>query len=97
MGVQTLLTDADSITRDRAETMAGRRKPYTARGIQRLTCCIQGCTNKAKFTWSICADKNVIRPLCPEHDVALNEMAMRFAFGRTREADLDRYRRKVLG
>jgi hypothetical protein len=104
MGVPTPLTDdqhcltgSRPIRGMKLNKPAGRRKPYTQRGIERLTCCIQGCTNKAKFTWSICADKNLLRPLCAEHDVALNEMAMRFAFGNTREDDLARYRRKVLG
>lgn len=76
---------------------AGRRKPYTQRGIERLTCCIDGCNARARFSWQICADGNVNRPICPEHDVALNQLVMRWAFRDTREADINRYRQKVLG
>ncbi len=76
---------------------AGRRKPYTQLGIVRMTCCVRGCRRKAKFQWQICADRNIWRPLCAKHDVELNTMVMRWAFGRTREADIARYRRIALG
>jgi len=76
---------------------AGRRRSYTARGITRLTCCVRGCTNKAKFEWRICADDNLARPICSEHDVALNTLVMRWAFQNTREPDIARYRQRVLG
>ena len=76
---------------------AGRRKSYTQRGIERMTCCVDGCTNKARYEWRICADGNMARPICPDHDVALNQLVMRWAFRDTREADIKRYRQKVLG
>lgn len=76
--------------------MAGRRKPYTSKGITRVRCAVLGCTHKARYTWSICADGNAQRAICPEHDVALNTMVMRWAFADTREADITKYRRKVL-
>jgi hypothetical protein len=76
--------------------MAGRRKDYTAKGIRRLTCCVAGCKNKARFQWSICADRNIKRPICAEHDVALNTMVMRWAWADSREADIAKYRTRVL-
>lgn len=71
-----------------------RTKPYTPKGIQRLKCI--RCPNKAQFQWNICADGNVYRPLCAECDVELNEMVMRWAFGDTRESDIQGYRDRVL-
>lgn len=75
-----------------------RFKPYTAIGIRRVPCIICGAPGHAN--WNICADKVGERPqfrvLCAEHDVQLNELVMRWAFGDTREDDLERYRRRVL-
>lgn len=73
-----------------------RTKPYTKRGLKRLTCFIGGCPNRATTQWQICADGNTYRPLCPAHDVELNTMVMRWAFGDTREPDIQRYRDAAL-
>lgn len=74
---------------------AGRRKPYTARGIARMQCI--RCENKAHASWQICADDGLHRPLCAECDIELNEMVMRWAFGKRRERDLKRYAAKIRG
>lgn len=73
-----------------------RRTPYTTKGIRRMRC-IRGCGRPGEYQWQICADRNVWRVLCAEHDVELNEMVMRWAFGDKREADIADYRKKVLG
>lgn len=73
----------------------GRRRPYSATGIRRLPCV--RCGAKAHASWNVCADGNLHRPICRACDVALNELAMRFVFGDTREADLAAYRARVLG
>ena len=77
--------------------MAARRKDYTEKGITRVRCAIIGCPNKARYQWSICADGNRKRGICAAHDVALNTLVMRWAFAETREADIAKYRAKVLG
>lgn len=71
-----------------------RTTPYTELGIRRLKCA--RCGGQARYQWQICADNRVFRPLCAQCDVDLNEMVMRWAFGGTREADIEAYRRKVL-
>jgi hypothetical protein len=63
---------------DRAAYGGGRRQPYTELGILRLPCARAGCTRPAYATWSACADGNLQRPLCPECDVALNVMVLRW-------------------
>lgn len=73
-----------------------RRKPYTAIGLSRMKC-IRGCGRPARYQWQICSDGNVYRGVCAEHDVELNELVMRWAFGDARESDLMAYRKKVLG
>ncbi|MDP2618627.1 MAG: hypothetical protein Q8P46_00380 [Hyphomicrobiales bacterium] len=66
-----------------------RRKPYTAIGIRRVPCA--RCGKPSRYQWNICADGNRPRGLCPRCDVGLNRVAMRYVFGRTREADLESY------
>lgn len=63
---------------DRAAFGGGRRQPYSTIGIARLPCARAGCTRPAYATWSACADGNLQRPLCPECDVALNVMVLRW-------------------
>ena len=55
----------------------GRRKPYTQTGIRRLKCV--RCGNQAEFTWQICSDGNLHRPICRECDIKLNEMVLKWA------------------
>ncbi len=73
----------------------GRARDYTEAGIRRVPCCVNGCRNKARFQWRICADGNRARALCAAHDVELNEMVLRWAFGRSAASKARAYRRKV--
>lgn len=76
-----------------------RFKPYTAIGIRRVPCA--RCGKPSHASWNVCADKvgsrTRYRGLCQECDVALNELAMRFVFGLSREDDIAAYRERVLG
>jgi hypothetical protein len=74
-----------------------RKKPYTARGIKRVPCSRHGCGKPGYASWNICSDGGQMRVFCAECDVGMNELAMRYAFGDTREDDLAAYRAKVLG
>ena len=74
-----------------------RLTPYTAAGIRRVKCAVDGCKNRAAHQWQICADNRVYRPICLEHDVAINAVVMRLVWGAAREADIERYRTEVLG
>jgi hypothetical protein len=56
-----------------------RREPYTVIGIRRLKCFRPHCNNRAEFTWQICADGNIYRPVCRECDLELNEMVLKWA------------------
>lgn len=75
-----------------------RFSPYTTAGIKRVPCARCGAPSHAN--WNICADKvgnrTRFRAICRECDVALNEVAMRFMFGETRETDLAAYRADAL-
>lgn len=55
-----------------------RREPYTERGIGRVTCCRDGCENKAVYQWQCCAMGNKWMPLCEDCDLGLSEVAMGF-------------------
>ena len=71
-----------------------RRKPYTAIGIKRVPCA--KCGKPSHAQWHVCADGNRPRGLCKLCDVGLNRLAMRFVFGKSREADITAYRQKLL-
>lgn len=77
----------------RMRGLNGRRKPYTAIGVRRLKCV--RCGEPAVHQWQICSDGNLYRPICNECDAGLNELAMQYVFGRTREADLKAYRQRL--
>jgi hypothetical protein len=55
---------------------AGRRKPYTVRGIRRRRCI--RCGVPAAYQWSACANGNRWVPLCEGCDIELNELALTF-------------------
>ena len=59
-----------------------RRTPYTERGISRVPCV--KCGAPSRFQWRICSDGGW-HGVCERHDLELNEMAARWAFG-VREA-----------
>lgn len=44
--------------------------------IQQHMCSLKGCGRRAQASWAGCADDNINRPLCPEHDVQINLMAL---------------------
>lgn len=70
-----------------------RLKPYSAIGVKRIPCA--RCGGKSHAQWNICADKigtrTQYRGLCLECDIGMNELAMRFVFGASREDDLAAY------
>lgn len=39
-------------------------------------CSVADCGERAHASWSGCADQNINRPLCPEHDVQINLLAL---------------------
>lgn len=70
----------------------GRRgKPYQQLGIERLMCSYLGCWRRAYATWGACADDNIHRPMCPEHDYACNVAALWMSGDPDADAKLDRY------
>lgn len=52
----------------------GRRRPFTAKGIERLPCV--RCGHPAFHQWQACADKGLYRPLCLPCDVDLNALVL---------------------
>lgn len=78
-----------------------RTKQYTSRGIRRVGCIRCGAPGYAQ--WNACAENTpsgtqVFRVLCAECDVGLNEVALRYVYGKNvDEAVLAAYREKVLG
>lgn len=70
-----------------------RFTPYSKAGIKRVPC--TRCGQPSYASWNICADNIGSRPqyrgLCVECDIGMNEVAMRYVFGRAREADIKRY------
>lgn len=78
-------------------TPIGRRQPYTAIGIARVTCAVRGCREPSQFQWAVCANGSRWLGVCEKHDIALNETTLRF-FGFSRVSDRIRaYVRKLRG
>lgn len=50
--------------------------PYMTGEIGQFMCSRKGCGRRSHASWAGCADGNVQRPLCPEHDAQLNLIAM---------------------
>lgn len=44
--------------------------------ITQYMCSVAGCDRRAQASWAGCADQNINRPLCPEHDVQINLMVL---------------------
>ncbi len=76
-----------------------RFKPYSAIGVNRVPCA--RCARPSHAQWNVCADKingrTQYRGLCLQCDIGMNELAMRFVFGGTREADIASYAAKASG
>ncbi len=70
-----------------------RRKPYTQIGIRRMAC--ERCGQPGRTQWQICADDRVYRILCARCDIELNELVVRWVWGKRREKDLKSYRQKM--
>ena len=71
-------------------TMAGRREPYTERGIGRVPCV--KCGAPAAHQWRICCSG--WSAVCLPCDLAINRMVASWAFGEATAARLiERYER----
>lgn len=63
--------------------------------ISQFMCSVQGCGARSQASWAGCADDNINRPLCPEHDVQLNFIVL-FWWGDTDgKKKLDKYVEKM--
>lgn len=51
-----------------------RKHPYTALGLSRLKCI--ACDQPAVAQFQVCADGNVYRPVCSEHDRQINSAVL---------------------
>ena len=56
----------------------GRREPYTAIGIKRMTCYREGCDNRAVASFTICANGRRSVPVCADCDREINRVVMEF-------------------
>lgn len=72
-----------------------RRQPYTEAGITRVHCSRPGCRRRARYQWNVCAAGNVYRAVCPECDVALNDLVLDWADEPEREALIRAYARRL--
>jgi hypothetical protein len=75
-----------------------RTKPYTERGLARVSCSL--CERRASHQWRFkaCAVPELgykYYPLCDEHDLDLNETFVRYFFGRGYDYKLREYREKM--
>ncbi len=70
-------------------TRAGRTRPYTDLGVQRLPCA-RCRTRPGRFQWRICAD-GLWRPLCVICDRALNRLMLRWIRDPDAEEKFARY------
>ena len=68
----------------------GRRKPYTATGITRLSC--SRCGAPASTQWNVCADGNLFRPLCLKCDIALNRMVLKWMRDPEADRKIEKYK-----
>lgn len=73
--------------------MAGRARPYTARGIRRVPC--SRCGAPSVHQWQVCANDNRFLGVCAACDVGLNALALRFMRVPGAARLLAAYRRRV--
>jgi len=71
----------------------GRKKPYTAIGIERLKCV--RCGRPATQQWAACADGNLWRPICTRCDIALNHLVLKFMRDPGAKGKLVAYRKQM--
>lgn len=69
--------------------------PYTRAGIARLLCSFTDCGRPAYASWGACADDNIQRPMCAEHDVAVNGIALIMAGDPSEKLKMHRYIARV--
>lgn len=72
------LRGEDLPTKLKAEEFGGGRYGnfLLADEISQYMCSVKNCGARAHASWSGCADENINRPLCPEHDVQINLLAL---------------------
>lgn len=73
---------------------AGRKQPYTEKGIKRMSCV--RCGERAMFQWSACADGNLWRPICLTCDVELNRMVLKWMGDPAHKVKCDAYEKTKL-
>lgn len=72
-----------------------RRTPYSARGIETVSCI--RCHAPAVHQWQVCADGRVYRPLCLACDIALNRLVLEWAGDPEAKAKCDTYEAEQRG
>lgn len=55
----------------------GRKKAYSASGINRVACFT--CGKRAHAQWNICANDNRFVAFCKDCDIKLNQVVLKFA------------------
>jgi hypothetical protein len=63
--------------------------------IRNFMCSVQGCGRRAQASWAGCADENINRPLCPEHDVQINFIVLFWWGDPDGKKKLDKYVEKM--
>jgi hypothetical protein len=69
--------------------------PFLIGEIEQFMCSVRGCGERASASWGGCADANINRPLCPEHDVQLNELALKWWGDPKADEKMAAYRERV--
>jgi hypothetical protein len=69
-----------------------RRKPYTERGLKRLTC--SRCLKSASKQWQTPID-GCWHPLCAECDIEMNRMMLLCLYDDEVDDKIDAYQKKV--
>lgn len=73
---------------------AGRKKPYTERGIKKAPC--YRCGKPSSKQWQICALNNRWLGVCDECDIKLNSVVLRFFRFVDQSHILQKYEAKLL-
>lgn len=76
--------------------MSQRRKPYTVRGISRVTCAKTGCRKRGFASWQVCANDRAFHVLCWECDIAMNRQVLTWMGDPDLEEKMARYTIRVM-
>lgn len=76
-----------------AAPFAGRREPYTERGISRVPC--SRCAKPSRFQWQACANGRRYLGVCEDCDIELNRLALEFMRVPNAEALMAAYVKRV--